>query len=297
MTRDWPRLSEWNAYDLAPSLRDWETATFALLLLPYERTTTYLRGTRRGPEAFLNASQQVELYDVELGISPCRAGIYAARLEFEEDVPIEECLSRIRGAAAQLLNSGKRVIAIGGEHTVTLPLVEAHKASYPDLQVVQFDAHADLRDEFEGSPFNHACVMRRIHALAPHVGIGIRSVSQEEAAFSRSENIPLFLARDLVRGACTVDDVLRAIHPERPVYLTIDLDCFDPSEAPGVGTPEPGGLSWYAALELLEAVIRQRQVIGADVVELRPLADSAATEFLAAKLVYRIIGLFQEPFR
>ncbi|MDZ7373839.1 MAG: agmatinase [candidate division KSB1 bacterium] len=294
MSTSFPRISEWNAYDLEPQCRDLESARYALLPLPYERTTTFGKGTREGPAAFLEASQQVELYDVELGLSPYRAGIYGAPpLHFEDSEDIERCLRRIHDAAAELLRRGKCVVAIGGEHTVSYPLIQAHRAVYPDLQVVQLDAHADLRDQYAGSPWNHACVMRRVHDLAPHVGIGIRSASEEEILWARQEGVELFLAREVLRGEVPAASILGKIDAARPVYLTIDLDCLDPSQAPGVGTPEPGGFSWHDVLTIVEALVRQRRVVGLDVVELRPLPDSVTTQFLAAKLVYRIIGLLE----
>ncbi len=294
MRAPFPEISDVNAYDLREEHRRLSTARYAILLLPYERTTTYVGGTAGGPQAFVAASQQVELYDAELDREPYRAGIYAApALRFAQEWDESECLARIRAAASNLLEQNKILIGIGGEHTVTLPLVQAHQARFPDLQVLQLDAHADLRDEFEGTPLNHACVMRRVRELVSHVAVGVRSMSREETDFVEENEIPIFAARDFVLGRTGPEEVVAALDPGRPVYVTIDLDCFDPSEAPGVGTPEPGGLSWYGVTSILERVAAERRVVGFDVVELRPLQDSVVTEYLAAKLVYRMIGYLE----
>lgn len=294
MSEEFPQTSEWNAYDLPAKYRTLDQARYAILPLPYERTTTYAKGCAAGPEAFLEASQQVELYDAELGSEAYRAGIYTAPpVRFDEE-SIDKCLNRIRDVTRAFLQRGKFVIAIGGEHTVTLPVVQAQCEFHPEIQVLQLDAHADLRQEFEGSPFNHACVMRRVREFAPHVGVGVRSLSAEEAAYIRREGIPIVTARELERGQRAPAEILEFLRPDKPVYITIDVDGFDPSEAPGVGTPEPGGLRWYTVVELLEQVARHRHVVGFDVVELRPISGSVVTEFLVARLVYRIIGLLEK---
>ncbi|MGB3612849.1 MAG: agmatinase, partial [Elainellaceae cyanobacterium] len=207
----------------------------------------------------------------------------------------EAMVAAVEQAALPLLADGKFVIALGGEHSITAGLVAAYQAADPEpFTVVQIDAHTDLRQTYEGSIYNHACVMRRILDLGiPTVHIGIRSLCQEEATLIRDRQLPVFWARDLAPQGNTPPDwiaaVLEAIGTSR-VFLTIDLDGLDPSLMPGVGTPEPGGLSWYALLNFLRQLFAVKTVIGADVMELAPLQDSVVSQFTTAKLVYKLVG-------
>jgi agmatinase len=271
---------------------DYATARFAVLPIPYEATTTFGAGTRDGPRAILTASQQVELYDEALGRQSIQAGI-ATLDPLEPDARGPAAMhERVRGAARRVLRDRKFLISLGGEHSLTAGLVRAVKARYRGLTVLQIDAHADLRDSYQGTPWSHACVMRRIHDLGvPAVGVGIRNYSAEEARFIRKAAIPVFTARACRQSPTWIDDVLS--HLTEHVYVTVDIDGFDPACAPGTGTPEPGGLDWYQVTELLAAVARDRRIVAADIVEVRPLPPSTVTEFLAAKLAYRVIGLVQ----
>lgn len=269
---------------------DYRTARFAVLPVPYEATTTFAPGTRDGPRAIITASQQVELYDEELRRESFRAGIATLEaLEPDARGPAE-MLARVHAAARPIVRDGKFLIGLGGEHSITSGLVRAVKAGYRDLSVLQVDAHADLRDEYQGTPWSHACVMRRIHELGvPAVGVGIRNYSAEEARFIRRADKPIFSARSCRESQAWIEKVVAQL--TQHVYVTIDIDGFDPAYAPGTGTPEPGGLDWYHVADLLAAVARRRRIVAVDVMEVRPLPPSTVTEFLSAKLVYRLIGL------
>jgi agmatinase len=263
-----------------------EEAGFWVVPVPYERTTTFQRGTAFGPAAILEASGQVEFHDEELGVQPLRAGIHTAAPFVVEETPEPFC-RRLEAAYADWCHDDRVVAVLGGEHTVTVGPVRALANRWPGLGVLQIDAHADLRDSYEGSAFSHACVARRLVEVTPVVQVGIRALSGPEAKFLReTSRVQAFPAHALP------DDVSRRVAdalPER-VYVTLDIDGLDPSEAPGTGTPEPGGLRYREILDLLREVCRTRRVVGFDLVEVRPLEGSAVTEFLAARLVYKLMG-------
>jgi agmatinase len=275
---------------------DYATARFAVLPIPYEATTTFAGGTRGGPAAIIAASQQVELFDEELDCTPAHGGV-ATLPPLEPDVRGPEFMvKRIQTAARRIVRDGKFLLGLGGEHTITAGLVSAVRAAHRDVGVLQIDAHADLRDSYQGSPYSHACVMRRVHDLGvPTVGVGIRNYSAEEHRFIRAAHKAIFGARVCRETPNWIDGVVAALPPT--VYVTIDIDGFDPAYAPGTGTPEPGGLDWYQVTALLAAVARERTLVGADLVEVRPLPPATVTEFLAAKLLYRLIGLVARSWR
>lgn len=269
---------------------DYAAARFAVLPIPYDATTSFSAGTRDGPRAIISASRQLEDYDVELGRESYQAGI-ATLDPLEPDVRGPEAMHRrIYKTAHQIVRDGKFLIGLGGEHGVTSALVRAVRTKYRTLSVLQIDAHADLRDRYQGSPYSHACVMRRIHDLGVDaVGVGVRSYSREEARFIRAAGKQIIPARICHQTDAWVPEVVQAL--SGAVYVTIDIDAFDPAYAPGTGTPEPGGLDWHQVTELLAAVSGERRIVGADVVEVRPLPPGTVTEYLAARLVYRLIGL------
>ncbi|MBW4520497.1 MAG: agmatinase [Scytolyngbya sp. HA4215-MV1] len=273
----------------------YEAAKVVILPIPYEATTTYRRGCENGPAAILDASQQVEYYDEELDEEFWPVGIdtHSAIADTRHDrkISAEEMLQVTQQTVAKLIADGKFVISLGGEHSITTGVVEAYRqANVEPFTVVQIDAHGDLRHEYEGSIYNHACVMRRIVDMGlPTVQIGIRSICREEADLIKSKNLAVFRAREIASQPDWQERALAAIQTER-VFLTIDLDGIDPTLIPGVGTPEPGGLNWYALMTFLHQVFANHDVIGADVMELAPIADSVVSEFTAAKLVYKLIG-------
>lgn len=269
---------------------DYGEARFAVLPIPYDATASFSAGARDGPRAIIAASRQLEDYDVELGRESYRAGI-ATLDPLEPDARGPEAMhERIYKVARRIVRGGKFLIGLGGEHGVTPALVRAARGRYRQLSVLQIDAHADLRDTYHDSPYSHACVMRRVHELGVRtVAVGVRSYSRAEARFIRSTHKKIIPARACQAGSDWIADALRSLGD--PVYVTIDIDGFDPAYAPGTGTPEPGGLDWHQVADLLAAVADQRRIVGADVVEVRPLPPSTVTEYLAAKLIYRIIGL------
>ncbi len=269
---------------------DFEKAKVVLIPAPYEETVTYRRGTGNGPAAIFEASSYMELYDEELGAETFKVGIHTmnpldiARLKPE--AMIEEVCKATKGALA----AGKFPVVIGGEHSVSIGAVKAAKDVAGDISVLQLDAHYDLRDEYRGSRNNHACAARRIQEIAPLVPLGARSVSKEEKDFLSAENnIPLSVtAYDKLNDSLGDKKALEALREK--VYVTIDLDVLDPSIMPAVGTPEPGGLSWYLILDILRLVAQNRDIVGFDVVEFSPLEGNIASDFLASKLIYRFLG-------
>ncbi|MEB3359318.1 MAG: agmatinase [Synechococcales bacterium] len=273
----------------------YETARIVILPIPFERTTTYRQGCQHGPAAILEASHQVEYYDDELAGEAFHAGIFTcgaiADTRLNPNLTSEEMLAVTQSATEVLIDDGKFVIALGGEHSITEGIVAAYQQrSGEPFTVVQIDAHGDLRHEYEGSIHNHACVMRRVVDMGiPTVQIGIRSLCREEAQLIRDQNLPILWARDIATQPDWMERAIAQI-PTRNVFLTIDLDGIDPALMPGVGTPEPGGLSWYGLLAFLKRLFDTHTVIGCDVMELAPVSDSVVSEFTAARLVYKLIG-------
>jgi agmatinase len=264
------------------------TARAVILLAGFEATTSYGAGTKDGPDAILRASRSVELYDDELDWQPCDVGIATSPpWEWDRATP-ERPIEQVESLVGSRLDAGQFPILLGGEHSITLGGVRAAKQRHPELGVLQLDAHADLRDRYEGTPFSHACVMRRVAEQVPVVACGIRSMSIEEARWQPERFYRRFNAETILGDPGAIDAIVAAL--PRQVYLTLDLDVLDPGVMPAVGTPEPGGLGWYDLLRLLRAVFRTREVVAADVVELAPLPGIAAPDFLAAKLVYKLIS-------
>ncbi|MBW4664210.1 MAG: agmatinase [Chroococcus sp. CMT-3BRIN-NPC107] len=276
---------------------NYEQAKVVILPIPYEATTTYRRGCEHGPDAILEASQQVEYYDEELDKETgLEVGIYTAEAIADTrntpKITAEEMLQVTQETVFKLIKDNKFAIALGGEHSITTGVIAAYCQAYPSevFTVVQIDAHGDLRHEYEGSIHNHACVMRRIVDMGlPTVQIGIRAICKEEADLIKEKNLTVFRARDVAKNPNWIEDAIAAI-PTKKVFLTIDLDGIDPSLIPGVGTPEPGGLTWYDLTVFLAQVFANHQVIGCDVMELAPIVDSVVSQFTAAKLVYKLIG-------
>ena len=256
----------------------------AILPVPFEATVTYGKGTKKGPPAILSASQKVELYDQELDKEPYKIGV--ATLPILKG-NIRNIQPKIESEISILLDKGKFPIMLGGEHSISVGAVKACKNKYADLSVLQLDAHADLREDYNGSKFSHACVMRRVREICPAVAAGIRSLSQEEMDFARgSGQIKKIFWADRL----DIEKILAGLSSH--VYITVDIDVFDPAEVPATGTPEPGGLNWYKVLEILKVVFRSKKVVGCDLVELAPIKGQHASEFLAAKLVYKLIGYY-----
>ena len=267
------------------------TSRAVIFPVPLERTTSYEHGTRNGPAAILAASRNMELYDEELELEPYKdIGIHTLPPIDTADGTLDEVISEIFTAQLSLLEDEKFTVALGGEHSLTPPLVSATAKKYKDLSVLQVDAHADLRDEYQGNPASHACAMRRVVEVCPAVQVGIRSLSVEEAQAIPHLRTSVYWAKDIARAPLKswIAKVLADLSPN--VYLTIDLDGFDPAFVPATGTPEPGGLDWVQVTSLIRAVADHKKIVGMDVVELLPQPGDHASDFLAAKLVYKCLG-------
>ncbi len=277
-----------NFLGLPPRYSDYRRARFAVLPIPYDSTTSFQTGTREGPAAIIRASQQVELFDEELETECHKAGVATLDPLMPNMAGPKAMHEDVFAAAKRIVRDGKFLIGLGGEHSITSGLVRAVMTRHKKLSVLQIDAHLDLRDSWEGSPHSHACAMRRCIDLgAKIVPVGIRNVSLEEQRFLKRRKIEVVAARQCHTDDDWVDRVLNALG--ETVYVTIDIDGFDPSFAPGTGTPEPGGLDWYQVTGLLRLVAAEKTVVGADIVEVMPIPGQAVTEFLAARLAYKLI--------
>lgn len=276
---------------LAEEFSRYEDSRAVVFPVPLERTTTYEHGTRNGPDAIIAASRNMETWDEELGVETyAKIGIATLSPIDASYLTLEKVLSEIHTTELKLLADGKFPVVLGGEHSLTPPLVSAAAKKFPDLTVLQIDAHADLRDSYQGNPASHACAMRRVVEICPAVQVGIRSLSEEEAKTIPQLPTKVHWARDIAR--VRLDSWIPRVVADlsEHVYLTVDLDGFDPSYVPATGTPEPGGLDWYQVTALLRAVAKERTIVAADVVELLPQPGDHAADFLAAKLVYKILG-------
>ncbi|MHC4778844.1 MAG: agmatinase [Planctomycetota bacterium] len=265
-----------------------ENAAFIILPVPFEATTSYLKGCALGPDAILDASAQVETYDEEAAVEPHVAGIHTHGPAGGESSP-ETLPGELKALIEPWVRARRFTVVLGGEHSVSLGPVQACLAAHPDLSVLQIDAHADLRDEYEGTPLSHACIGRRIQELAPLVQVGIRSLSAEEASALPSLNVKSFFRKDhrpLTEE--TVAEVLSSLSDS--VYLSLDIDAFDPAFAPATGTPEPGGLDWHEFSLLARALALKKNVVGMDVCEVKPNPGDVRTQFLAARAILRIMA-------
>jgi len=271
-----------------PITTDFANARVVILPIPLDRTTSYMPGTRNGPHEILVASSHMELWDEETQTDVHGIGIYTlAEMEFPF-ASMEDVVREIRRVTAALLSHGKFPIILGGEHSITPAVVGAVAEKYPGVSVLQIDAHADLRDSFMGTPHNHACAMRRVLQYARTTQVGIRSLSPEEAAAAPTLPTEIFYDFNMRNNPDWIDRVIDTLSEQ--VYITIDVDGFDPAIMPATGTPEPGGLSWYEGLTLLRRVIERRTVVAVDIVELSPIPGNVAPNFLCAKLVYKILS-------
>jgi agmatinase len=273
----------WEAYS------EYEKAKFVVVPVPYDLTSTYQSGSRRGPAAILDASANMELYDEELRQETYHlAGIHTlAFLEADARGPAE-MIGRVRQRIVDVIADGKIPVMLGGEHSISLGAVQAMREVYPKIRVLQLDAHADLRDSYQGSPFSHAAVARRIVEICPLIQAGIRSMSVEEAAFLPGSEVKSYAADFILDNDSWWEAVCSGLDGD--VYITIDLDVLDPSVMPATGTPEPGGIGWKHLIRLASEVSKRHRIRGFDVVELAPIPGVVAPDFLASKLVYRIMG-------
>jgi len=265
---------------------DPDTAAIAILPIPYDGSSTWIKGANKGPQAILDASYNPEFYDIETDSEVFRQGIFTEPAVEGLDTP-ERVAEVVRQRTTALLDKDKFPVILGGEHSVSIGVFEAMASYYDNLTILQLDAHSDLRDEYNSSRYNHACVMARAKERAPIVQVGVRSMDISEKGNMDSERV--FFAHEIChhQGAEWVERVVSLLTEN--VYLTIDLDVFDPSVMPATGTPEPGGMGWYDVIALIKAVCKHRNLTGFDIVELCSREHLWSCDFIAAKLLYKAL--------
>jgi agmatinase len=281
-------FTPFNFGGLPKEFSELDTSKAVVFPIPYDQTVSFRAGAREGPRAIISASAHIELYDEELDIETYKSGIHTINeLEPEMSGP-EGMFKRVYEVVSQLNKKGKLIIILGGEHSISIGAVKALSEEYKDLSVLHLDAHADLRNSYCETRYNHATVMRRIMDYASTVQVGIRSISKEEMDFIKIRDLPVFFETDIMKREHFLEEMISYL--SRNVYITLDLDVLSPAIMPSVGTPEPGGLGWHELLEIIREVARRRKIVGFDVVELCPIPGMIAPDFLAAKLVYKMLG-------
>jgi agmatinase len=270
--------------DLPKEYTSFDNSKVVILPVPYDGSSTWLKGADKGPAALLEASANMEVYDIETDSEVHKIGIHTAD-PIEIDGSPEDMVDAVYKEMTHLLKKKKFPIIIGGEHSVSIGAFKAVAEQFNDITILQFDAHADMRDSYEGSKCNHACVMARAREVAPILQLGIRSMSVEEREDVQPDRV--FYAFDMLHNKTWYYDLLNKL--TRNVYITIDLDVFDPSIMPSTGTPEPGGMTWYEVLEVLKKVSEMTNIVGFDVVELKPEKENKSPDFLASKLIYTLL--------
>ena len=264
----------------------YKKSKIVILPVPYDGTSTWMKGADKGPRAILEASQNMELFDIETNSTVLDAGIHTLPALPAAATP-EKMVADIEKSSMPLIKDGKFVVMLGGEHSISMGLIRAYLKKFPKLSVLHLDAHGDTRESYHGSAYNHACVMARVREVCPLVQVGIRSVDEDE--FKAMDTSRIFFAHDIHDNGRWMQKAVDLLTSD--VFISIDLDVFDPSVLPSTGTPEPGGLGWYQTLEFLKKVIEQKNIVGFDVVELCPNALEKSSDFFAAKLIYRMLSM------
>ena len=273
---------------LPPPYSQWQKSRVVILPVPYDSTTEWRSGTRYGPQAIIDASRYLELYDLETDREIYKVGIHTLpELEPLMSGP-RDMIDRVYQVTEGLIEKGKFVLMLGGEHTLSLGTVRAFQKAFPELSVLQLDAHADLRHEYLGTEYGQACVMRRISELCPIVQVGVRSLSKEEKQFLDQNRMSPFYMSDLASNVASTEQIVASLSEQ--VYVTIDVDVLDPAIMPAVGTPEPDGMQWQQLLTLLRSVALKKHVVGFDLMEFCPEEGPTSCAFLLAKLAYTFIG-------
>jgi agmatinase len=262
-----------------------ESAKVIVVPVPYDGTSTWIKGADKGPDAIIEASANMELYDIETDSEVYRQGIFTDKPVKCGDRP-EDMIGAVKKRIKSHIENGKFVVMLGGEHSISIGAIEAYTEKNGDITVLQLDAHSDLRDEYGGTKYNHACVMARVKEMAPIVQVGIRSMDSSEKKNVDADRI--FFAEDIYSQKDWVKKAISKL--SKKVYITIDLDVFDLSIMPSTGTPEPGGMLWYDVLDFLKVVFEKREVVGFDVVELCPTENNKTSDFLTAKLIYKLLS-------
>ncbi len=266
-------------------ISDYGCSGIVILPVPYDETSTWMKGADRGPEAIMEASVNLEFYDIETGTEVQLKGIHTLSPVTVKDSP-EALVEEVYRRVSEQLGSGRFPVTVGGNHTVSIGAARAVAAAYDNLTVLQLDAHSDLRPSYEGSPFNHACAMARIREMAQVVQVGIRSMSAEEVPLMDRDRI--FFAHELYDDRSLYARAASMLSEN--VYITIDMDVFDPSLIPSTGTPEPGGPSYQELMRFLRDVAASRKVVGFDLAELCPSQSNKAPDFIAAKIIYQLLS-------
>jgi agmatinase len=272
---------------------EYDHARVVILPVPYDSTVTARAGARDGPNAIIDNSEDMELFDIGLGFEPYLHGIYTSPAVAVTNETPEAMINRVAEVAREFVANGKFLVTLGGEHTVGVGSLRAHLGRYPTLSVLAIDAHSDLRDEYQGSRYNHACSLRRMLDDVPVTQVGLRSASVEEAEFIRERSLPFFSPRALRALGEDLSPIVDTL--ANHVYISIDLDGIDSGEMAAVGTPEPGGLTWDEVSRVMEAVASRKRIVGFDMTELAPDLGPKACAYAAAKLAYRLIGLALGP--
>jgi agmatinase len=262
-----------------------ESAKIVLIPVCYDGTSTWQKGADKGPSAFLEASENMELYDIETNSEVYKKGIYLSDSISDFDSP-DEMIDTVYKITKKYISKNKFVTIFGGEHSISIATVKAFNDSFDNLSVLHIDAHADLRQVYEGTKYNHACAMYEANQNTNLVQVGIRSMDVEEKNVMNQDNV--FFAHELASNEYWIDDVIEKL--SKNVFISFDLDAFDPSILPSTGTPEPGGLFWYETLDFLRRVFNEKNVVGFDIVELCPNEIDKSSDFLAAKLYYKMLS-------
>ncbi|MCG2430729.1 agmatinase [Aequorivita xiaoshiensis] len=262
-----------------------ETSKIVLIPVPYDGTSTWQKGADKGPDAFLDASENMELYDIETQSEVYKQGVYLADAITENSSP-EAMVDAVHKITKDYIKRNKFVTLFGGEHSISIGSIRAFNECFDNLTVLHIDAHADLREEYEGTKCNHACAVYEASQNTNLVQVGIRSMDVTETRVMDVEKV--FFAHDMVKDEYWIDKVIEALGEN--VFITFDLDAFDPSILPSTGTPEPGGLLWYETLDFLKQVFEEKNVVGFDIVELCPKEDEKSSDFVAAKLYYKMLS-------
>jgi agmatinase len=269
---------------LSKDFADYKSSSIVILPVPFDKTSTWLKGADKGPQAIIEASKNMELYDIETDSEVYKKGIFTERAITAENC--DSMISEVNQKAKSLLKDGKFVVILGGEHSVSIGAIQVYASYFKNISILHLDAHSDMRDEYEENKYSHACVMARAKESTDRiVSVGIRSMDSSELPNINKKNI--FYASEIFKTKDWIAKVISKLSEN--VYITIDLDVFDSGLMPSTGTPEPGGLDWYQVTELLKQVAENKNIVGADVVELCP-SQNKAPDFLAAKLVYKLLS-------
>mgnify|MGYP000471744517 FL=1 len=278
-------MSKSNYAGIPDEFAQLDTAKVVLIPVPYDGTSTWGKGADKGPEAFLEASENMELYDIETGTEVYQQGVFLADAITENSSP-EAMVQAVHATTKSYIKKNKFVTLFGGEHSISIGTIRAFNESFENLTVLHIDAHADLRPSYEGTTCNHACAVHEASQTTNLIQVGIRSMDQIENSFLDPEKT--FFAHDMVQDEYWMDKAIDLMTEN--VFVSLDLDAFDPSIMPATGTPEPGGLLWYETLAFLKEVFAEKNVVGFDIVELCPNGQSKPSEFLAAKLYYKMLS-------